>query len=1276
LGTACVLFAARPASALDPAVPVWRNVQDVWGVDDGLPQGSVNALAQTPDGYLWVGTYDGLARFDGNRFEVFRPGTTPGLKSAAIRAMLADRRGRLWIGTGGGGVSVREPDGGIRQLAGTEGWLVRALAEAPDGTIWIGTSANGLSRSTPSGTVTGVARGALASVTALLADPDGALLIGTDGHGLWRLGAEGGQLPVRGRVPVRVDTGGTDLVVSLLRDRRGDLWVGTAGSGLLHEVIRSTPGRFERVSAVDLGSSTVSALAEDRSGSLWIATGSGGLVRRRDARFERHSTATGLPHDVLSALLEDREGALWVGTASAGLVRLQGGSFSTLGAADGLPDETVYSVAQGPAGAIWVATVGGTLAYADGSRFSTIALSALHVVPAIPERTPLRSLAFSPSGHPGDLWVGTYGAGVLQRSGGVWRRHSEAQGLPNDNVRSVMVDAAGTVWAATIRGLGRYRDGAWTTFDRRQGLPSASFISLARGARGAVWFGMDGGGLGRLDADGTFHFLDHRDGLPSDVVLSLRLGGDGETLWIGTNGGLARLQKGKLASWTSRDGLPSDNVAQLAEDRRGHLWVGTSSGVARIALADLRPGSPLRARVFSHGDGIANSQSTAPSNGPLVAADGRLWFPTLGGLAVVDPSRLSVDEAPPIVHVERISADGVTLPPAGALRIPRGTGRLEIQYTGICTRAGQLVRFRHRLVGFDRDWVDAGSRRTAYYTAVPPGDYRFEVVAENADGRRGTGALDFAIPKRLWEMTWFQLGAALLLALAVLAAVRGRIRALQNRQRELEALVAHRTSELRGQNETLVAVVDAAETLFGADSWEPVIEGVLERLGNALGADRVAVMESRERADGVWVSSFRAGWHRAGVAPLETSSMHDESFVEIGFGRWLELLRKGEPVVGRLEDLPAAEARILARQHVASLAVVPVFAGGAFWGFIGIDDCTRSRVWSSTEVLSMRIAGETLGAAIADKQRGAEVRASVERYHRLFDDSLGLICTHTLTGELLSINQAAARAIGAPAATLIGRRIDALLTEDAKSLFATYLATIAERGEAAGEMRIQTPDGERVWQYSNRLVADGDEAPYVVGHAIDVTERRRLEELMRERALTDSLTGVANRAMFDDRLAQAVARAARQERTTGSVEPLALVVLDLDDFKRTNDTLGHLVGDALLREVATRLSRGIRRSDTVARLGGDEFAVILTSVGSRQRAEGVLAKLLAVLEPPLVLDGQPDVPIGVSLGMALYPEHGRSVEELMAQADAAMYAAKRAGKNQARLAAAAPHTAG
>jgi diguanylate cyclase (GGDEF)-like protein/PAS domain S-box-containing protein len=1258
VGAACTLLSPRPAGALDPALPVWRNVQDVWGVDDGLPQGSVNALAQTPDGYLWVGTYDGLARFDGNRFEVFRPGTTPGLQSAAIRAMLADRRGRLWIGTGGGGVSVRETDGSIHQLAATGGWLVRALAEAADGTIWIGTSARGLAKSSPRGEVTSVARGELDSVTALLADRDGALLVGTDGHGLWRLGAE------RGSSPLRLDTGGASVVVSLFRDRRGELWAGTAGSGLLHEVA----GRFVSVSATDLGSSTVSALCEDGSGSLWIATGSGGLVRRRGSGFERYSRATGLPHDVLSALLEDREGALWVGMAAAGLVRLQGASFSTLGAADGLADETVYSVAEGPAGSLWVAAAGGTLSYRNGSRLTRFTSVAL---PAIPERTPLRSLAFSPNG---DLWVGTYGGGVLQRSGGVWRRHTEAQGLPNDHVRTVMVDAAGTVWAATIRGLGRYRDGAWVTFDRRQGLPSASFIALAAGAGGTTWFGMDGGGLGRMDADGTLHVLDHGDGLPSDVVLSLRLGsesgGDGDTLWIGTNGGLAQLQKGRLATWTSRDGLPSDNVAQLAEDRSGHLWVGTSTGVARITLAGLRRGSPLPVRVFSHGDGIANSQSTGPSNGPLVAADGRLWFPTLGGLAVVDPARLQVDEVPPIVHVEQITADGVALPLAGALHIPRGTGHLEIQYTGICTRAGNLVRFRHRLAGFDRDWVDAGTRRIAYYTAVPPGDYRFEVVAENADGRRGSSALALAIPKRLWEMTWFRLGAALLLALAVLAAVRTRIHALQKRQHELEAIVTHRTSELRAQNETLVAVVDAAETLFGADSWEPVIAGVLERLGSALGADRVAVLESHQRADGVWVSTFRAGWHRAGVPALETSAMHEQPFEASGVGRWLELLRKGEPVIGRLQDLPAEEARILARQHVASLAVVPVFAGGTFWGFIGIDDCTRARVWSSTEVLSMRIAAETLGAAIADKQRGAAVRASEERYHRLFEDSLGLVCTHTLDGELLSINLAAARAIGLPPASLVGRNIGALLAEDAKPLFAKYLAAIAERGQAVGEMHIQTHDGERVWQYSNRLMRDGDGSAYVVGHALDVTERRRLEELLRERALTDSLTGVANRAMFDDRLAQAVARAARQERTSGSGEQLALVLLDLDDFKRTNDTLGHLVGDGMLREVATRLRRVLRKSDTVARLGGDEFAVILTSVGSRQRAEGVLNKLQAELAPPLMLDGEQEVPIGVSLGMALYPEHGRTVEALMAQADAAMYAAKRAGKNQARLAAA------
>jgi diguanylate cyclase (GGDEF)-like protein len=843
LALAAALLLAAPLSALDPALPIWRNVQDDWDVDDGLPQSTVNALAQTPDGYLWVGTYDGLARFDGLRFDVFRPSAWPALGGGAVRALLVDRRGRLWIGTGAG-LAVRETDGCLRAIPGTDAWTVRALAEGPDGSIWIGTGRHGLARlvGQAAPVAADVAPGVRA-VASLLAEPDGTLWIGSDGSGLWRRDREGAV--------TRVDTGATTLCGALLRDSHGDLWAGCAGGGLLHY----HGAEREMIGSDALGATTVFALLEDRAGSLWIAPGGGGLLRRRGDTLERHSTATGLPYDGPSALLEDREGALWIGMAAAGLVRLQGGSFSTLSASDGLPQDSVYSVVEDARGDLWAASNNGTLARRAGRRFVG------ETIPGLTPKTPLRSLAVAPDG---DLWVATYGGGVARRSesDGSWRAYDHVDGLPSDNVRGILVDAAGTVWAATVRGLGRYDGTRWSTLDERDGLPTPSITSLAAGADGTVWFGMDGGGLGRRAPDGRLTFLARKDGLASDIVLAVRPGRDGKALWIGTNGGLSRLEGGEVTSWTVRDGLPSDNVAQVGEDGLGFLWIGTGAGVARVAVASMRRGEPLPVRIFGRGDGMVSSQATAPSNGPLLAHDGQLWFPTRAGLAVVDPRHLTRDTIPPVVHVEHVAADGTPLPMGATVTVPRGTARFEIQYTGICTRAAQLVRFRHRLAGFDRDWVDAGPRRVAYYPAVPPGAYRFEVEATNADGASAATSLDVVLPRRFWETRAFQAGSILALVALVLGAVKARTSALEARQRALEATVAERTEELRHAN---LALEDRNELLAALSLVDP-----LTGLANRRRFDEALLEE--------WRRAVRAqGWLSLVLADIDAFKQFNDS---------------------------------------------------------------------------------------------------------------------------------------------------------------------------------------------------------------------------------------------------------------------------------------------------------------------------------------------------------------------------------------------------------------
>jgi diguanylate cyclase (GGDEF)-like protein/PAS domain S-box-containing protein len=489
----------------------------------------------------------------------------------------------------------------------------------------------------------------------------------------------------------------------------------------------------------------------------------------------------------------------------------------------------------------------------------------------------------------------------------------------------------------------------------------------------------------------------------------------------------------------------------------------------------------------------------------------------------------------------------------------------------------------------------------------------------------------------------------------------------ETRRRHLEQMLRDANAELELRGAILEAVAAAAERLFQAASWEEVATEALGGIGGAVGVSRVSFFQVSELEDGELAAQLRFGWVAPGVAPLAEEARQQAGFRSSGFGRWLESFGRGETVHGPVRGFPAGERAALARQRVLSLAVVPVRLGGRLGGFLGFDDCQAERVWSQVELLALRVAADTLGAAIAGKERAAAVAASEERYRALFEQSLGLLCTHALDGMLLTVNCAAAAALGLSPDRMVGHNLGEFLAPTVRGQLRDYLAAIAAEGDMSGTMiLLHDAGGERVWQYRNQLVRVPGQEPYVVGHALDVTERTRLERVLREQALTDPLTGLANRALFEDRLRRALERARREAAVQAEMPPLALVYLDLDGFKEVNDRRGHAAGDALLREVGSRLREGVRTLDTVARLGGDEFALILPDIGSAANARRLVEKLLERLRNPFLHDGAA-LAVSVSLGVGMLPGDGDSAEILTARADRAMYAAKAAGGNGYRF---------
>lgn len=822
-GPALVCCLATAALALDPARSIDQYPRDVWSTAQGLPQSSVEVIFQDRAGYMWFGTQEGLARFDGVSFRVHDRATLPELGENVVASLAEDGGGALWIGTTR--ALVRLKDGAATAFGTAEGLPgrgVRAILPCDPGEVWLGTRGGGVAvlskgRIRTLGTADGLAH---AGVWSLARGPDGAVWVGTSG-GVSRVG--GGSIASFGR-----ERGLPGIQVRALCARRdGTVWAGTEAG-----VARLEGDRFATVvDSARLGNAAVWCLLEDRDGSLWIATYGAGLFRLTGGRLDRCGEREGLPGNVVRSLFEDREGSLWVGFSGRGVARLKDSSFTTVQARHGLPHDYVATVMEDRRGDLLVGTFGGGLGRRGPGLWRSIG-----------ERDGLPSddVWSLAEGRDGSIWIGTLGNGLARLAGGRITRWTTRSGLSSDGVRAILEDRSGAVWVATRNGLNRIRGGAIEVFGTAQGLPVEGLYCLHEDHRGRLWVGTSGGGVCRLDGETPVTFPES-GGLAREVVYDILEDDDG-TMWFATAGaGIWRLREGRWSSLTTRDGLFDNTAFRLLDDGRGAIWASCNKGVFRVArrqLEDVMDGRATRVvcEAFGTGDGLASAEANGGSQpSGWRGRDGRLYFPTTQGLAVVDPARLVRNPVPPAVRIEGVVAGGETFETAAALRLGPGRNELEIRYSGLSFRAPARVSFRYRLAGFDRDWIEAGSRRAAYYTNLPPGAYTFEVLAANEDGvwSPEPARLDLVLTPPFWSTWWFRLGGAVLLAASVLGLYRLRVRHLEREHRKLERLVAERTAELleldRQKNEFLgMAAHDLRSPLGVISAWTGVVMRSLE----------------------------------------------------------------------------------------------------------------------------------------------------------------------------------------------------------------------------------------------------------------------------------------------------------------------------------------------------------------------------------------------------------------------------------------------------------------
>jgi ligand-binding sensor domain-containing protein/signal transduction histidine kinase len=779
------------AWALDPTKAITQYHQDVWTERDGLPQGSVQAITQTRDGYLWIGTRDGLARFDGVTFTVFRSENFPGLESNDIRALLEDREGHLWVGTFNGGVS-RFQDGKFTSVTAVQnlpGNGVLDIFEDRQGSLWMGTW-NGIARFAEGKFVTYTHADGLAgrSARAICEDRDGALWIAT-GSGLSRF-ADGHfrTYSTRDGLP-------NNLLREVYVDHDGALWIGGIGGGLA----KFCDEKFTTFTTGDgLADNRVRTTLQDRDGNLWVGTWNG-LSRFQHGTITSYKKEDGLPQDLVEALFEDREGSLWIGTNGGGLVRLRDGKFAIYTTKEGLVSNQAKCVFQARDGTLWIGSDGGGLSrYRDGQFINYTAKDGLL-------SNAVRSIG---EDREGNIWIGIgRPAGLCLFKDGKFIPFTREQGLAiEDGPRAIFGDREGTLWIGTDgSGLWRYRDGMFKAFSSRDGLLSDLIRVVGQDREGNLWIGTNGG-LCRYRR-GEFTGFTVKDGLSHNAVYSFHEDADGN-LWFGTQGGLTRYNGERFTPYTTRDGLFQSIIYQVLEDDDRNLWMSGNRGVFRLAkqaLEDFDAGKirTLPCAPYGISDGMKTTQCAGGSQpAGWRTSDGRLWFPTVQGVAMINPRHVPENLQSPPVLIEQITVGNQRLDSRRPAKLPPSARELKFQYTALSFVAPEKVRFKYKLEGLDRDWIEAETRRMAFYNEVPPGQYSFRVQACNNDGVWNEAGASFAFTQapHFYRTVWFY---ALCPAVVGLAAWSFHRRKLRQAEAQFSLVLAERNRIARDLHDTL-----------------------------------------------------------------------------------------------------------------------------------------------------------------------------------------------------------------------------------------------------------------------------------------------------------------------------------------------------------------------------------------------------------------------------------------------------------------------------------------
>ncbi len=857
-GVAVLVVACYSVSAfaIDPNRMLSQYIHNSWGMDEGFPGGSVTSIAQTPDGYLWIGTDRGIIRFDGINFHTFEAGSaTPTF--GPVRKLLVDGQGTLWILLQNTKL-LRYRDGTFNLVRGQAENGITALGEGAGNAVLLSSLAMGVLVYKDGGFVsaseslapgqnasqtsfdfswsTSIAPHRLteptASVISVGATSDGKIWLGTEDRGLFLLNggvvhAVAPQLPnlrVNCFLPIEnhklwIGTNqgvllwnGAELtregipsslrsveVLSIVRDRDSNIWVGTTRT--LIRINESGVSSFAQ--EIHSPESRATALFEDREGDLWIG-GAQHIERLRDSTFVTYS----LPHrQSAGALYVGTDDYTWIAPAEGGLWRLKDGKYEAI-STPGLAGDVVYSMASGVEDGLWLGRQrgglthlqyrGGVLTAKTFTRHDGLAQNSVYAV--------LES-------HDGTIWAGTLTGGVSELKNGHFTNYTTANGLASNTVSSIAESSDGTIWLGTPEGLSEKSANGWRTYRVLDGLPAADIDCLFQ----------DSGGV----------------------------------MWIGTAEGLAFFSAGQIHTLASEPGYLHEPIFGIAEDKAGWLWIATADRILQIRNPTLNGKEMIDVREYGLADGLLGTEGVKRDKSVVVDSHGRIWFSTNRGLSVVSPGRGTVNSTPALVQVEAVLADGVPLDLASR-KVPPGREKITFRFVGLSLANEERVRYRYKLDDFDKSWSEPEVAREATYSGLAPGPYRFRVVASNSDGlwNGAEAAVDFKVEPQLWQAWWFRSVVVLFLGLTALVVYRVRMRQLtQLLSVRFEERLAERTRVAQDLHDTLLQGIYSASIHFdlannrlpGDSLAKPAMQRGLDLLRQVSQEGRTALRSLRSR---------------------------------------------------------------------------------------------------------------------------------------------------------------------------------------------------------------------------------------------------------------------------------------------------------------------------------------------------------------------------------------------------------------------------------------------